>query len=105
MVFGAMNDKAVGEIGSILFPKADRLVLTRANNSRATPPELLLEAIPRDVDSAKAILTDNVEAAIAKARELSGHDGLILVTGSLYLVGEVRRMLSAQAPDKLKTRN
>jgi dihydrofolate synthase/folylpolyglutamate synthase len=35
MVFGSMNDKDVSDVTTILFPKANMLILTRSENSRA----------------------------------------------------------------------
>ena len=38
MIFGAMRDKAVAEVGSILFPLADELILTAADTPRSLTP-------------------------------------------------------------------
>ena len=105
MVFGSMNDKDIGAIAAALLPRADRLVLTKPDNSRAIKAEDLLEFIPDDFDKKRVFITPNAAAAIEKAREVCGKQDVILVTGSLYLVGEVRRMLTAEPPEKLKTDN
>jgi dihydrofolate synthase/folylpolyglutamate synthase len=96
MIFGAMSDKGVAEIGSILFPKAKRLILTRAANSRALTAEEVVALSPIDVNRDRVYLTRGAAAAIQKASEISGKDDVVLVTGSLYLVGEVRKILTSE---------
>ena len=105
MIFGAMSDKNVGEIGSILFPTADRLILTRPQNSRAMGPEDLLQFVPGGFDRDRVFIAPSAAVAIDRAHQVSQRQDVILVTGSLYLVGEVRRILTAEPPEKLKTKN
>jgi dihydrofolate synthase / folylpolyglutamate synthase len=93
MIFGSMNDKKVLDMVRTLFPKVDNLILTRVNNSRAIPPSDIAKLLPEKVDRERVCLTESVGEAIAKAREAAGESGIILVTGSLYLVGEVKRLL------------
>lgn len=93
MVFGSMNDKDIGAIAAALLPRADWLVLATPDNSRAIKAEDLLEFIPDNFDKKRVFITPNAAAAIAKAREVSAEDDLIVVTGSLYLVGEAKRLL------------
>lgn len=89
MIFGSMGDKDVGEIAKILWPRAERLILTQPANSRAMTAEELLEFVPEGFDAEKIVTTNSVEDALAA----SGSTELILVTGSLYLVGEVKKSL------------
>jgi dihydrofolate synthase/folylpolyglutamate synthase len=44
LVFGAMADKEIRDIATVLFPVAERVVLTRANTARAAQPEQLAKA-------------------------------------------------------------
>ena len=46
-VFGAMRDKAIGEMAEILFPLAERVIATRADNPRSATPEEIREAAAR----------------------------------------------------------
>jgi dihydrofolate synthase / folylpolyglutamate synthase len=94
IVFGAMKDKNVAGIAGILFPKADSIVLTQPDNSRTIPVEQLATLIPTEIDRGDLVRTDSVSEAIAVARENSSENGIILITGSLYLVGEARRILT-----------
>src|ERR1044072_2495637 len=56
MVFGAMRDKELAEIGSILFPAARHLVLTAPVNPRAATVEQLLRAVPAPPSSSTIAL-------------------------------------------------
>jgi dihydrofolate synthase / folylpolyglutamate synthase len=94
MVFGAMRDKALDEIGRILFPAAERLLLTQPNNPRAASVEELLRALPREDPPRSVALAPSVPDALTVARAQTPHGGTICVTGSLYLVGEVRALLA-----------
>jgi dihydrofolate synthase / folylpolyglutamate synthase len=92
-VFGAMRDKAVSEMAEILFPLADRVVATHVDNPRAATPGDIRQAAHRvalAIDEAP-----NVATALAKARTAAGTRGLVVVTGSIYIVGEAMRSLGA----------
>ena len=93
MIFGAMDDKDVLEISGILFPVAHSVILTRPDNPRAIPPEDLREMLATPFTECPIDVTNSVAEAIKRAGELPD-DHLVLVTGSLYLVGEARRILT-----------
>ena len=94
IVFGAMRDKDVSQIAEILFPAAEFLVFTKSNNSRSMETAELLKFVPKDFDKEKIFVAETVKDAIIKASELTIQDGLILITGSLYLVGESQYLLT-----------
>ncbi|MEQ1921627.1 MAG: folylpolyglutamate synthase/dihydrofolate synthase family protein [Pyrinomonadaceae bacterium] len=96
LVFGAMDDKNVAEILAILEPLAQRIVLTEPSNSRSHSYQELLEQMPAEMSKERTFATDNVKSAIDIANEVTQDDGVILVTGSLYLVGEVKSILRSQ---------
>jgi dihydrofolate synthase / folylpolyglutamate synthase len=88
-VFGAMRDKAIGEIAEILFPLSQRVVITKADNPRsATHEEIRTAAVRTSVDLIDA---PDVATALTKARTLAEPQGVIVVTGSIYIVGEAAR--------------
>ena len=95
MIFGAMRDKDLTEIAAALFPKADKLILTVPDNPRSLQTEELVKFIPENF-TGEIERTDSVAAAINKARESSPERSLILITGSLYLVGEARKILKSE---------
>jgi dihydrofolate synthase/folylpolyglutamate synthase len=94
LVFGAMRDKDLSEIASILFPLAENLILTRAENPRSAAPETLLSSVPRGFPAEKVFVTETVSEAIKKARRISALKDTICITGSLYLVGEAKSIMN-----------
>ena len=46
-IFGAMRDKAIGEMAEILFPLAERVIVTRADNPRSASADEIREAASR----------------------------------------------------------
>lgn len=94
LVFGAMRGKDVGEIMEKLLPRAKKFVLTQPNSERALSVTELEQFVPKSFDREQLISTQNVADALAKADEVAGDDGIILVTGSLYLVGEAKKILN-----------
>ena len=93
-VFGAMRDKAVGEMAEILFPLAERVIATHVENPRAaTAAEIREAAVRVAVDIVDA---PDVPSALAQARAAAGTRGLVVVTGSIYIVGEAMRTLGAR---------
>jgi len=94
-IFGAMRDKAIGEIAEILFPLAEHVIATRADNPRSATPEEIRDAAART--GAEVLCAADVPSALAKARSLAGPRGLVVVTGSIYIVGEAMRELGIRA--------
>jgi dihydrofolate synthase/folylpolyglutamate synthase len=94
VVFGAMRDKAIGEIAEILFPLAERVIATHADNPRSATPAEIREAAVRTATEIEE--AQDVPAALDQARVLAGSDGVIVVTGSIYIVGEAMRQLGVR---------
>jgi dihydrofolate synthase/folylpolyglutamate synthase len=94
LVFGAMRDKDLTEITATLFPIARRLILTVASNPRSATIETLAQLVPQDFDSSRITLAPSVSEALQAARAVTPSDGIICVTGSLYLIGEVQSIIS-----------
>jgi dihydrofolate synthase/folylpolyglutamate synthase len=93
MVFGVMRDKAVQEMTEILFPIAEYVIVTHANNPRSATPAEIRQAAARVATGMNLEEAEDVESALAQALQVAGPDGLILVTGSIYIVGEAMRIL------------
>jgi dihydrofolate synthase/folylpolyglutamate synthase len=94
LIFGAMQDKDVRQVTEILFSIAEHVIATRADNPRAASPEQIRGASARlsvEIEDAAS-----VSSALAHAKTLAGADGLIVVTGSIYLVGEAMRELGVR---------
>jgi dihydrofolate synthase / folylpolyglutamate synthase len=89
-----MRDKAIAEMAEILFPLADRIIATHANSPRsATPGEIRQAAQRLAINFQEA---PDVAAALVIARELATPQDLVVITGSIYIVGEVMRLLGAR---------
>ena len=86
IVFAALRDKAIQEIAEILFPIADQVVVTQVGNPRSATTAELLQAASRT--GAVLFAEDTVTAALARSRAVSRPEGLIVVTGSIFLIGE-----------------
>ncbi len=87
-VVGMNRDKEVADVLAVLAHTASHFVLTAADNPRALMPNDLAALSP---ETATAEVCGNPVEALAKARSRAGSDGLVLVTGSLYLVGEIMK--------------
>jgi dihydrofolate synthase / folylpolyglutamate synthase len=94
-VFGAMRDKAISEMSEILFPVADHVIATRAENPRSASPEEIVQAAHRTATQIEQL--PEVASAIERARVLAAPAGIIVITGSIYLVGEAMQFLRIKA--------
>lgn len=93
LIFGAMGDKDIAQITEILFPKATYLVLTQIDNSRSAAPGDLRKLVPATFPKDNVFSAQNAAEALEIAQKLSEKNVQICVTGSLYLVGEIRNIL------------
>ncbi|MFN6965107.1 MAG: bifunctional folylpolyglutamate synthase/dihydrofolate synthase [Pyrinomonadaceae bacterium] len=98
LVFGCMRDKDVRKIAALLFPLADEIILTEASNSRSMQADDLYRIaagiVPADDCTAVKRLADAIDLAVRYylGRPDASHR-FICVTGSLYLVGEAKKLL------------
>ena len=93
-VFGAMRDKAISEMTEILFPLAERVIATRPENPRAASPEEIQRAAARTGVDVETV--GDVKLAVERARVLAGAKAVVVIAGSIYLVGEVMRVVGAE---------
>ncbi len=89
-----MRDKTIGEMAEILFPFADHVIATRADNPRAATPAEIRKAAHRI--SAEIEDAVDVPSALQRAKKLTGENGVVVVTGSIYIVGEAMRRLGVR---------
>lgn len=88
LVFGALRDKAVDEIAGVLFPRAAEVILTEPRTSRAISAGLLAEMTGHH--AARIRMIRDAEEAVECALAAAAPGDVIFVTGSLYLVGQIR---------------
>jgi dihydrofolate synthase/folylpolyglutamate synthase len=89
LVYGSVRDKSVDEIAGLLFPRAARVTVTAPGQPRALSAEALAE-MTRHLAPELDVMAEASEA-VARAVEEAGPGGVVFVTGSLYLVGEISR--------------
>jgi dihydrofolate synthase/folylpolyglutamate synthase len=98
LVYGALRDKAVDEIAGLLFPHASAVVLTSPAQSRAISAAVLAEMTGHHARQVDVIPDPSL--AFERALELASPEDVIFVTGSLYLVGDLRRYWMSRAASR-----
>jgi len=83
VIAGFSIGKDIGKISKIIMEKADKIILTRANNERA----MKINDFKRYFEN--PIIKKIPKNALEYAKKISGKGDLILVAGSIYLIGEV----------------
>jgi dihydrofolate synthase/folylpolyglutamate synthase len=94
LVFGAMADKNITAMAESMFGRARTIVLTRVRDTRAASLTVIGEAAL--ASSRNVIFTETVKQALSWARSVTPRNGLIVVAGSLHLVGAVKRALEEE---------
>jgi len=92
LIFSCLHDKAIQEMTQILFPIFDRVLLTLVDSPRAANIEELSAAAR--LTGANFETLPDAHSALQRAQELTPANGLIVGTGSIYLVGALRAELS-----------
>jgi len=88
LVFGVSQDKDIKGMVSQLLALTHKIILTRADNPRAAMPEYLRKYFP--AEGKEIFTTTDVKEAKVLALKIASEEDLILVTGSLFVVGEFR---------------
>jgi dihydrofolate synthase / folylpolyglutamate synthase len=88
LIFGAMRDKAVDEVTGSLFPLASEVIFTQPANPRAVSAKQLADMAGHHAERFTVI--DDAEAALDTALAKARSEDAIFITGSLYLVGQLR---------------
>lgn len=90
LVAGILADKEIDSIVKFLTKITDHIIVTEPDNPRKLAAEKLAEHVADFGVAAEAV--SDVEAAVHRAKELADGYDVILFAGSLYLVGDVRRL-------------
>jgi len=88
LILGIAKDKQIPEMVDLIVPFADEVILTQGNFKPAEI-EVLKKEVVRHLSEDKITVCPEVPNAIRKALELVTDDGIIIATGSLYMVGDV----------------
>lgn len=99
-VIGVLSDKDALGILAALEPVLDRVVITAPTSARALDADALgliaAEVFSDDRVFVEPDLADALDRAVTLAEESAEYGGGVLVTGSVVLVGDVRRMLATR---------
>ncbi len=95
VLFGAMNGKQFDAMIEPLGPLVQSVVITRPSVQRAADPDEVAGIIREYVDGVEVV--SDPSRALDRARQLAGSKRFVLVTGSLYLVGEILGLLETQS--------
>jgi dihydrofolate synthase / folylpolyglutamate synthase len=95
VIYGAMRDKAIDEVAGLLFPHAATVILTQSPQPRSLSAEALRQMTSHLAKTVEVIREPG--AALERALEIAEADDVIFATGSLYLVGDLRRYWDAWA--------
>lgn len=87
LILGVSQDKDLKGICKALEPIAETVILTKANNPRASEPKNLAEFFPKNKD---VKISSSVKEALELSQSILEKTDIILVTGSLFVVGEAR---------------
>lgn len=90
LIFACMRDKEITKIANILFPMASKIILTRFPFFKSASPEEIREKSRKFKD--RIVLEPDVKKAMAMALGWAGSKDCILITGSLFLVGEIKKL-------------
>jgi dihydrofolate synthase/folylpolyglutamate synthase len=93
LIYGASRDKAVDEVAGLLFPCAVRVILTRANVARSASPETLLGIADHHHET--IAVEPTLALALHRAQREAEPEDLIVIAGSVFLVGEALGLLQS----------
>jgi dihydrofolate synthase/folylpolyglutamate synthase len=104
LIFSCLRDKPVAEMAQILFPLFDKVVIAPIHTARAAALEDLLAAAQSTGTAAEAAKSVGQALQLARGqvskKQADGiieDEGLVVVSGSVYLVGEARSLLVQEA--------
>ncbi len=99
LIFGVLGDKDYPAMVGRLFPLADRVILTRPHSERALPLDALLPVARRFNKKVERFADpgDALRSALSRAAK----EDLVCVAGSLYLVGEIKKIQQAGGLDAI----
>ncbi len=88
LIYAALRDKAVDEVAGILFPRAEEVIFTAPRTSRAISAAQLAEVAGHHAPHFSVI--PDAEKALDYALAKAAPQDAVFITGSLYLIGQLR---------------
>ena len=97
LVFGVFADKDSEPMMRALFPRCDQVILTPIDNPRSRNPASYVELARTLAPGVEVTVASSARAALEAAKATCPPGGLVLVAGSLFLVGQLRAVLLGRA--------
>ncbi len=92
IISGILRDKEYKEMAKLLAPFAKKIIVTTPESERALSPSVLKEVFSLYTDVPIEVIPDPIEALKYAKKDLPPHD-ILLITGSLYLIGKIGNFL------------
>jgi dihydrofolate synthase/folylpolyglutamate synthase len=93
LIIGVLNDKDLGGVIGPFARISNRAIATSPATERAYPADVVAHALSRYLEDVE--IEPDVQHAMKRATEISQADGIVLVTGSIYTIGEARTWLES----------
>jgi dihydrofolate synthase/folylpolyglutamate synthase len=94
LIFGVLKDKDAGAMIRELIPCSTEVIITSPNTERGLSVEVLREIVEKQ--GVKPYVTQTISGALSLAHDIASSSDTIMVTGSLYVVGEARALIAAR---------
>ena len=94
LIFGVLKDKDAGAMIGELIPCSTEVIITSPNTERGLPVEALREIVEKQ--GIKPHVTRTISGALSLAHAMASSSDTIMVTVSLYVVGEARALIAAR---------
>lgn len=89
LIMGALRTKSIKNMIKAIVPITDIFIATKGSYYLFRKPEELIKCLPKNT---KYIISDSIQDAYMKAKYLYNKNNIILITGSLYLIGEFKKI-------------
>lgn len=93
IVIGVMRDKDIDSILRLLIPLAHTVITTAPKTPRAEPAEALAQRITHY--GKETVIRPGVARALKEALKRAGRGDMVLVTGSIFTVGEAKKAVKS----------
>lgn len=104
LVLSVVRGKGAAEMLAVLAPLFDLIHVTRSASARALSPGALADLVPAGSTAVVRCFEDPLVALAEARRQVGSHpQGLTVVAGSIFLVGEVRAALLGEPRDPVVT--
>lgn len=100
LILGVSSDKDYAEIAKTLCPLAGNVIFTQANSPRALSAFMLARSA--GIHAVKGFVCYDICDSIDFAKSITAKNGVIIITGSLFLVGEALKRLKIKNTESIK---